>query len=136
MIPKRIDRPIRFRLATACFEAGQSARARELLEGLPESGSPSENDRAALLLARILEDGEEGRALAIYADIGRRLPGAEAQCRQAALLLRLDRRTEAAGVLAEVEKRAKRMGRDERTRHADMYNWAARTLAELRAEGR
>jgi hypothetical protein len=30
---------------------------------------------------------------------------------------------------------AKRMDRHERARDADMYAWAAQTLAELRAEG-
>src|SRR3954467_6426475 len=83
-----VDRPTRFKLATACFEAGKSARARELLEALPPSGSQSENDRAALLLARLLEEaGETHRALAIYAEVGERMPGAEAQCRQGAPLL-------------------------------------------------
>jgi hypothetical protein len=37
--------------------------------------------------------------------------------------------------LAEAEKRAKRMDRNERARDADMYAWAAETRAELRAAG-
>src|SRR3954468_8271871 len=65
-----VDRPTRFKLAVACFEAGKGARARDLLESLPPSGSQSENDRAALLLARLLEeDGEADRELALYADV-------------------------------------------------------------------
>ena len=36
--------------------------------------------------------------------------------------------------LTEAEKRAERMDRHERAREADMYAWAAETLAELRAE--
>ena len=132
-----VDRPTRFKLALACFEAGKGARARELLEALPPSGSTSENDRAALLLARLLEeDGEEDRALAIYADVGERMPGAEPQCRQAALLMKLGRRSEALRPLAEAERRAKRMDRHERAKQSDMYAWAADTLAELRAEQR
>ena len=130
-----VDRPTRFKLALACFEAGKSARARELLETLPPSGSQSENDRATLLLARLLEeDGEEERALAIYAEVGERMPGAEAQCREAALLLKLGRRREALAPLVEAERRAKRMDRHERAKQSDMYEWAARNLAELRAE--
>lgn len=134
--PAAVDRAIRLKLARACFEAGRAARARELLESLPPSGSQSENDRAALLLARLLEEaGERERALAIYADVGERLPGAEAQCRQAALLIALGRAAEAMPLLIEAERRAKRMDRYERAKDADMYAWAAETLAELRAGG-
>jgi hypothetical protein len=130
-----VDRPTRFKLALACFEAGKSARARSLLEALPPSGAQSDNDRAALLLARLLEDAGEGeRALAIYAEVGERIPGAEAQCRQAALLMAAGRRREALAPLAEAERRAKRMDRFERAKQSDMYEWAAQSLAELRAE--
>jgi hypothetical protein len=127
------DRALRFRLARACFEGGKDKRARQLLESLPASASASENDRAALLLARVLEqDGEVDRAMEIYADVGKRLPGAEAQCRQAALLLKLGRKSSALPVLIEVEKRVKRMDSAERAKESDMYAWAARSLAELR----
>jgi hypothetical protein len=130
-----VDRPTRFKLAVACFESGQSDRARELLETLPPSGSQSENDRAALLLARLLEeDGETDRALVLYAELGERMPGAEAQCRQAALLMKLGRSRDALPLLAEAERRAKRMDRQERAKQSDMYDWAAQSLAELRAE--
>src|SRR3954468_12847860 len=91
-----VDRATRLKLATACFEAGRSQRARTLLDSLPPSGSQSENDRAALLLARLLEEqGEVARALSLYAEVGERMPGAEAQCRQAALLIARGRRAEA-----------------------------------------
>ena len=131
-----VDRPSRLKLATACFEAGRSKRARALLDSLPPSGSQSENDRAALLLARLLEEeGEAARALAIYAELGERMPGAEGQCRQAALLLAQGRRSEALPLLAEAETRAKRMDRYERAKQADMYDWAAEQLAELRQSG-
>ena len=132
-VPGRIDRAIRLKLARACFEAGRSARARELVESLPPTGSPSETDRTNLLLARLLaETGESERAIALYADVGKRLPGAEAQCRQAALLIEQGRRGEALPLLIEAEKRAKRMDRHERARDAAMYDWAAAQLAELR----
>ncbi len=134
--PTGADRAIRLKRAMAHFEAGHSAVARGLLETLPPSGLQSDNDRAALLLARLVEEeGEDERALAIYADVGERLPGAEAQCRRAALLLALGRPAEALPLLAEVEKSAKRMDRHERARNAEMYAWAAESLARLRAEG-
>ena len=130
------DRGIRLKLIKACFEAGRTKRARDLLEGLEPSAVQSDNDRASLLLARMLEaEGENARALALYADVGRRLPGAEAQCREAGLLLNLGRRADAVAPLAEAEKRARKMDKHERAKDADMYAWAAQTLAELRAEG-
>jgi hypothetical protein len=95
------DRAAKLKLARAELEAGDDATARALLEALPPSGSDSENDRAALLLARALEGcGETARALALYEDLGRRMAGCEAQCRQAALLIASDRRAEAVEPLA------------------------------------
>jgi FimV-like protein len=127
------DRAASLKLARACLEAGNTAEARRLLEGLPESGSPSENDRAALLLARSLEElGESVRAAALYAELGERMPGAEAQCRHAALLLAGGRGGEAVPLLEETERRGRRLDKMERKRDSEMYDWAARTLAELR----
>jgi hypothetical protein len=126
------DRALQFRLAMAEFEAGRSARARELLESLPATGSQAEMDRANLLLARALEEVDAARALEIYADVGRRMPGGEAQCRQAALLLSLGRGAEALPALIEVERRAGLMDRFERAKNSEMYEWAANSLAELR----
>lgn len=127
------DRSAQLRLARACLEAGNTAEARRLLETLPESGSPSENDRASLLLARSLEElGETERAIALYAGLGERMPGAEAQCRQAALLIASGRGPDAVPLLEEAERRARRLDKMERRKEAEMYDWAARTLAELR----
>jgi hypothetical protein len=127
------DRAARFKLARACLEAGNTAEARRLLETLPESSSPTENDRAALLLARSLDElGEADRAAALYAELGERMPGAEAQCRHAALLIARGRGAEAVPLLEEAERRARRLDKMERRKDADMYDWAARTLAELR----
>jgi len=131
-----VDRGLRLKLATACFEAGRSDRALTLIEHLPPSGSASENDRAALLHARLLEEaGETARAIELYTGLGERMPGGEALCRHAALLLAEGRRAEAVSLLAEAEKRAKRMDRYERAKQADMYEWAAEQLAELRQSG-
>ena len=127
------DRAGKVRLARAELEAGEDEAARALLEALPPSGSDSENDRTALLLARALEGcGETARALALYEELGRRMAGCEAQCRQAALLIASGRRAEAIEPLAEVEKRVRRLDKYERSKDAAMYDWAARTLAELR----
>ena len=128
------DRALRVRLARAELESGNDREARALLEALAPSASGAENDRSALLLARALEGcGETARALQVYEDLGRRMAGCEAQCRQAALLLAEGRRAEAVEPLSEVERRVKKLDRMERAKDSTMYDWAARTLAELRA---
>jgi hypothetical protein len=128
------DRATQVKLARAQLEAGHSLAARKLLEGLPDSGSQSENDRTRLILARSLEAcGETEQAMQIFADVGTRLPGSEAQCRLAALLISEGRKAEALPVLTEVERRVKRLSRLDRASEAEMYDWAERTLAELRA---
>ena len=128
------DRATQLKLARALLESGDSAGALAILEPLPDTLSQAENDRAALLRARALEaSGETARALALYGELGARMPGGEALCRQAALLLAQRRRAEALTALAEVERRLKRLDRFERAQNADMYDWAARNLAELRA---
>lgn len=131
----RGERMAQRKLARALLEAGDAARARTLLEALPPSSSERENDLTGLLLARSLDEcGERERALALYADVGERLPGGEAQCRQAGVLLALGRRPEALPLLAEVQRREKRLDRTERANNAAMYDWAAEKLAELRYE--
>ncbi|HEX4738708.1 MAG TPA: tetratricopeptide repeat protein [Allosphingosinicella sp.] len=128
------DRAAKVKLARAELEAGDDATALALLEALPPSGSDSENDRAALLLARALEGcGETARALALYEELASRMAGCEAQCRLAALLITSGRRADAIEPLTEVERRVKRLDRFERAKDPAMYEWAARTLAELRA---
>jgi hypothetical protein len=127
------ERSTRFKLAKACFEAGRYERARTLVDSLPASLSQTEIDRADLLNARLLEQaGETAEALALYESLGARVAGGEPQCRQAALLMALGRRSEAVPLLVEVEQRLKRLDRLERASKADMYDWAAATLAEIR----
>ena len=131
--PGGSDRTLQVKLARAELESGRPSAARDILQDLPASHSPSENDRIALLLARSLDDcGDDDAALRLYADVGERLSGAEAQCRHAALLIRLGRQSEALPLLDEAERRARRIDRFERMRDGDMYDWAARTLKELR----
>jgi hypothetical protein len=127
------DRATQIKLARAELETGDAASARTHLETLPESNSPSETDRANLLLARALQEcGENERALEIYMDVGQRLPGGESRCRAAALLLSLGRKGEARILLEDVGALVKRLDRFERRQNKDMYDWAARTLSELR----
>lgn len=121
------------RLAVTLYEAGRAAEALEVLNALPETASPSESDRANLLRAKLLEQlGEDAEALALYAEAGERLPGGEAQCRAAALLIRLGRADEAVAALEEVERRLKLLDKRERAKQRDMYDWAMRELAGLR----
>lgn len=127
------NRSERLKLARALLEAGDAAAALPLLADLPESRSAAENDRAALLRARSLEEtGETEAALGLYRELGPRMAGGEAQCREAALLIREGRAGEAVAPLEEVERRLRRMDRFERAREPDMYDWAERTLRELR----
>jgi hypothetical protein len=127
------DRTTQFKLARATLEGGNPADACKLLEALPASGSASENDRAALYLARAWQElGESEKALALYEDIGQRLPGGEAQCRQALLLIQVGRAHDAQPILEEVQRRVKRIDRHERAANAQMYDWAERTLSEIR----
>ncbi|HEY0310864.1 MAG TPA: tetratricopeptide repeat protein [Allosphingosinicella sp.] len=133
-VPGGGDRAAQLRIARAELESGNDKAARALLEALPPSASGAETDRAALLLARALEGcGETAQALALYEDLGRRMAGGEALCRRAGLLMSEGRRGEALEPLTEVERRLKRLDRMERTKDAQMYDWAVRTLAELRA---
>lgn len=130
------DRATQLKLARVSLEGGNCKEALRQLEALPASQSAAENDRASLLRARALaECGNTEAALALYADIGERLPGGEALCRQAALLIEQGRDAEAVVPLAEAERRARRVDRYEKLRDREMYGWAERMLAELRARG-
>jgi hypothetical protein len=130
------DRAIQLKLARATFECGNAAETRRLLDELPLSQSTAENDRAGLLRARALAElGEKEAAIATFRDVGTRMPGGEAQCREAGLLLELGREAEAVVPLAEAERRSRNLDRYEKLRDRDMYAWAERTLADLRARG-
>jgi hypothetical protein len=130
------DRPTQMKLVRALLEEGDAAEALRLVETLPETGSAAERDRAAFLRARALgELKRTDEAVAIFRDVGTRMPGGEAQCREAALLIADGRDREAAAPLAEAMRRAKSLDRYEKVRDREMYAWAEKTLAELRARG-
>src|SRR2546423_997780 len=71
-------------------------------------------------------------ALQLYTDVMERLPGDEARCRCAALLLKLGRKPEARRVLEDVEHRMKYLDRYTCVSEAPMYDWAMRELTGLR----
>ena len=124
------------KLARAEFETGDATGALETLDAGPPPSAQSDRDRQALLRARILDQlGRKDEALAIYADLVTRLPGEEARCRYAALLIEQGWDNKALAVLEEVESRMKRLTRHQRAAEADMYRWAMDQLGKLRGKG-
>ena len=122
------------KLARSLYVNEQPQEAFDIVEGLPAVLGQSDNDRVMLLRARILEDlGRHDEALPIYADVCKRMPGDEARCRYAALLLKVGKKGQAVLVLEEVEHRMKRLDRQLRNADGAMYDWAMRELATLRS---
>ena len=127
------DPGTKFKLARSLFETGASDEALTMIDALPEVTAIGETDRRNLVRARILDHlGRKQEAEDIYADIVTRLPGEEARCRYAALLIERGATREARGVLEEVEVRMKRLDRTQRVADAGMYDWAMKELAKLR----
>ncbi|MGV3479043.1 MAG: tetratricopeptide repeat protein [Sphingobium sp.] len=129
------DDRVKAKLARALIEIGEAAEAERLVDEIAQPSGIGEQDRLAMLRARILEaQGKIAPAMAIYADLVSRYPGEEARCRYAALLLQAGDRRRARGVLEEVEQRMKRLDRTQRAAEADMYDWAMEQLRSLRAD--
>jgi len=121
------------KLARSLFLNDKPDEALSMVDALPKVTGQSDRDRAALLRARILEDlGRNDEALEHYAEVVDRVPGDEARCRYAALLMKVGRKDEARRVLEDVEHRMKYLDRHTRTAEAQMYEWAMRELAALR----
>ena len=121
------------KLARSLFLNDRPTDALAALDALPKVSSQSEIDRTKLLRARIFEDlNSNDEALELYADVIDRLPGDEARCRYAALLLKVGRAAEARKVLEDVEHRLKYIDRHTRAADASMYEWAMRELNGLR----
>jgi hypothetical protein len=136
MTPGEPDARTQTKLAASLYAAGQGAEALALLDTIPVPLGQSDRDRQGMLRAKIYEHlDRRDEALALYADIVTRLPGEEARCRYAALLIEEGRERQAMTVLEEVESRMKRLDRHQRAADADMYRWATETLAKLRARG-
>ena len=121
------------KLARSLFMNDKPGEALFVLDKLPKVTGQSDNDRVALLRARVLEDmGKHDEALTLYGEICERVAGDEARCRYAALLLKAGRTGEARRVLEDVEHRMKFLDRQTRATEAPMYDWAMRELAMLR----
>ena len=121
------------KLARCLFLNDRPQKALSMLDGLPKTTAQSDLDRVALLRARIYEDlGRNNEALEHCADVVDRLPGDEARCRYAGLLLKVGRKEEARRVLEDVEHRMKYIDRYARADQAPMYDWAMRELSTLR----
>lgn len=121
------------KLARSLFLNDKPDEALSVIDALPKVTAQSELDRATLLRARILEDLKRNdEALQLYADVVDRVPGDEARCRYAALLITVGRKPEARRVLEDVEHRMKYIDRNTRASQGPMYEWAMRELTALR----
>jgi hypothetical protein len=121
------------KLARSLYLNDRNDEALSMLDSLPRVTAQSDLDRTKLLRARILEDmGRNDEALKLYGEVMDRLPGDEARCRYAALLLKVGRKGEAVRVLEEVEQRMKYIDRHTRSSNSPMYDWAMKELGALR----
>ena len=121
------------KLARSLYQNDRNDEALSVLDSLPKVFGQSDVDRTTLLRARILEDmGRNDEALDLYSEIMDRLPGDEARCRYAALLLKVGRKGEAVRVLEEVEQRMKYIDRHTKASNSPMYDWAMKELGALR----
>jgi len=122
------------KLARSLFLNDRPSEALTVIDALPKVTAQSDRDRASLLKARVFEElGRNDEALDLYGDICDRIPGDEARCRYAALLIKVGRKKEARRVLEDVEHRMKYLDRHTRAADAPMYDWAMRELGGLRA---
>lgn len=121
-------------LANALFMTDRNDEALELLDSMAQPSVQADRDRIQLLRAQILEElGRNDEAGSIYRDLVGRYPGDEVRCRYAALLIKNGHVSNARRLLEDVEERLKRMDRARRAGSAQMYDWAMKTLGELRA---
>lgn len=121
------------KLARSMYEVDRNQDALEILDRLATPKTASDRDRLTLLRATVLEGlGRDEEAAQTYKEVVDRYPGDEARCRYAALLIKLGRRGEARRILMDVEHRLKLLDRAQRAASAPMYDWAMKTLAELK----
>ena len=70
------------------FEAGRADEALAAIKSLSPVNIVADNDRRALLKARILDfQGRKDEAASLYEDVIDRYAGIEARCRYAAMLI-------------------------------------------------
>jgi hypothetical protein len=129
------DWPIMFKRASVQFELGEFADAQKTLAAIPPSSVGSEEDRRNLLRARVAgELREDDVARRLFEDVVSRIPGEAARCHYAAFLIERGDRFRARQLLEDVEQRARRLDRYQKSAEADMYRWAGDQLQLLRAE--
>jgi hypothetical protein len=123
-----------FKLAQMQFEMGDFVEARATLATIPPAGGASEEDRRNLLRARVAAElGDHAEARRLFEDVVTRIPGESARCYYAAFLIEQGQQARARVLLEEVEERARRLDRIQRSAEADMYRWANEQLVRLRA---
>ena len=128
------DAKIEAKLAAALFEAGQFDEVLAIIDKQDMPFAQGEADRRLYLRARTLAElGRGNEAAEIYEDIVTRLPGQEARCRYAALLLETGDKQAALPVLEAAVKGAKRLPAPEREANAGMFDWADQQLRALLA---
>jgi hypothetical protein len=121
------------KLARSLFLNDKPTEALSVIDALPKVTAQSDVDRATMLRARVLEDlGRNDEALELYGGVMERMPGDEARCRYAGLLLKVGRKAEARRVFEDVEHRMKYLDRLVRQQQAPMYDWAMKELTLLR----
>jgi hypothetical protein len=127
------DPAIEAKLANVLFEGGSFAEALAVIERQPVPVAIGEADRQAFLKARILaEMGRNEEAIVLYEDIVTRLPGEEARCRYAALLLERGDRARARTMLEETISTSRLSGKTRRGGSDAMLDWAESELRALR----
>lgn len=130
------DDKIETKLGWSLFEGGEFIQALNTVERISRPASIGEADRLDFLRARILAElGRKAEAAALYEDIVTRLPGEEARCRYAALLLETGESVKARQMLEAVEQQVRHSdpaySADDRT----MVDWAMGELRSLRNAG-
>lgn len=127
------DARIETKLAAALFEGGEFRQALNQIDKIATPAVVGEADRLKLLRARILAELDRApEALDIYADIVTRLPGGEARCRYAALLLDQGDRRKAREVLEAAEPHLLHPTAGEASDASAMAEWAKAQLKTLR----
>jgi hypothetical protein len=127
------DAKIETKLAHALFENGEFGAALAAVDRITEPAPVGDADRLKFLRARILAElGRHDEAAALYADIVTRLPGEEALCRYAALLIEMGRNADALEPLEAVERLIKQ--RPLVDGDPAMIEWAKSQLHMLRRQ--
>ena len=126
------DDRTRFKYAEALFEAGRAEEALAAIKSLSPVNIVADNDRRALLKARILDFlGRKDEAASLYEDVIDRYAGIEARCRYAAMLIDQGEDLKARDQLREVEKTTRSWDAVQIGDDKPMLDWARRELKRI-----